>query len=196
MWQDHANGKLAFGEIRLQGKKKDSYAIRRYQSDLFPKGTLKVRVKNYQTILNVYSAQKLYGIFFLKPLLCFPQNTKRQELGLEDLRTRFFKAACSHGRSMLGVWDSLFSAFPLLRSRPVSSGGSLPPASSLPGKLCPHVCTELTPSCFSDFSWNVISLEVPLTCTSEVITDHHELFFLFHNTYCNLQWSRIPLAEL
>lgn len=57
--------------------------------------------------------------------------------------------------------------------------GFFAPASSLPGKLCPHVCMELTPSCLSDCSSNVISLEVPLTCRSEVITDQHELFFSF-----------------
>lgn len=45
-------------------RKKDSYAIQHYQSDFCPKVTLKMRVKNYQIILNVYRAQKFYRIFF------------------------------------------------------------------------------------------------------------------------------------
>lgn len=155
---------------------------------------LKIRVKNYQTILNVYNAQN-FTVFFLKPLSCFPQNVKRQGLGLEGLRTSFFNAAYSHGKKVLGLCGSLFSAFPLVSSWPVSSGGSLPQKFTA-GKLCPHVCMELTPSCLSDFSSNVISLEVPLTCTSEVITDHHKLFFslITLTAICNDLVS--PSAEL
>lgn len=37
---------------------------------------------------------------------------------------------------------------------------------------CPYVCRQLAPSCYSDPSSNVTSVEVPLTCICEVITHH------------------------
>lgn len=136
---------------------------------------------------------KNFTVFFLKPLSCFPQNVKRQGLGLEGLRTSFLNAAYSHGKKVLGLCDSLFSAFPLLSSWPVSSGGSLPQKftarKTLPSRL--HGAHSFLPFRFQ-LKCHFLRSSLDLHLWSPHWSSR--AVFLFHNTYCNLQWSRIPLC--
>lgn len=137
---------------------------------------------------------KNFTVFFSQASLMFSSKYEMPVIGVRRLKNKLFKCSIFTWKKHVGCVRFFILCLPFAQIQACFLWRVFAPASSLPGKLCPHVCTELPPSCLSDFSWNVISLKVPLTCTSEVITDHHELFFLFHNTYCNLQWSRIPLC--
>lgn len=105
-------------------RRKDSYAIQHYQSDFCPKVTLKMRVKNYQIILNVYRAQKFYRIFSQASLM-FSSKYEMPGIGVRRFKNKLFKCSIFTWKEHVGCVRFFILCLPLLRSRPVSSGGSL-----------------------------------------------------------------------
>lgn len=131
---------------------------------------------------------KNFTVFFSQASLVF----EMPGIGVRRLKNKLFYA----WKESVGYVRFFILCLPIAQLQACFLWRVFAPASSLPGKFCPPVCTELSPSCLSDFSSNVISLEVPLTCTSEVITDDHKLFFslITFTAICNDLVS--PSAEL
>lgn len=147
---------MAFRKIRLKGKKNTPIQSNIIdQLGLCPKVTLKIKLKNCQTILSMYCAEKFYCSPSILSVSFFSsQNRKQTGIGVRRIKHRLLKCSFLILRVTIGQGSVAVRIFilclPIAQgelARHISSGGSLLQLSSLPGKLCPQVCTELTPSC-------------------------------------------------
>ena len=105
-------------------RKKILYTIKHYQSDLCPKGTLKIRFQTYQAILRMYCAEKFYWVFLSPP----PSSKYGIGVGVRSIENETFKCSIFTWKESAGYVRFSILRLPISpgeRSRPISSWGSL-----------------------------------------------------------------------